>query len=158
MLLDTQTYTPCEETELPVFLSEVWPAPAEVMSVEMYNRSIQARSISDSGVGVIIIPSLIDSAKNLSQHTHQYYGEKSTLYLDDDELPQKDIDDFYVGTGLMSGLVIDEDGNRLQYDAGPYYMTWLPPVSLGTHRAIFSLTNREGKIFEFGWCYTIAKN
>ena len=161
-LLGIRTYSSCEETELPVFLGEVWPESAEAMSVEVYNRKREARSMSNSGVGVIVIPYQIDSAENLSQEAitaHEYYAEKSVLYLDGNELSKESIDNFYVGTGQMLGEVREENGHLLNYyDAGPYYMTWLPPVSIGAHRADFSLTNKEGETLEFSWCFTITKN
>ncbi|MCP4986411.1 MAG: hypothetical protein GY928_10215 [Colwellia sp.] len=160
-LLDKDTLSSCDETELPIFLGKVWPAPTEVIDIEAYNRKKQAASITDSGIGVTIIPSQIDSVENLSQDAntaYNYYAKISTLYLDGEELSKEDIHNFYAGTGIVLGQARDENGNMLQYDAGPYYITWLPTISPGTHEANFNLINKEEETFEFSWCFTIAEN
>lgn len=119
----------------PDFIAFIGPIQTDQ---ESYNHSVSQVPMA-RGIVVMINNTKMDLAPE--NYDGEILMQRASLFVDDEQVLQ---DTLMIADGAV-GL------------GGPYYLSWAPPLELGTHEVQFQFLTDSGEILEYTWQMVIVK-
>ncbi len=141
--------------DIPDEITLVWPLPESEIDFSSYHKTLTSGHsgiLREIGVGVEIFLLEIDDPLAGGQLS---VPDRIFLVIDG-ELVE---DETQIYDGLQATVEYDPTTGETEgepFISGPYYISWLTPLSEGKHLATFYIISNTGEIIGYSWSFEIS--
>jgi len=145
-------FLPGSVSNLPAYITDVWPRPGGELSSDCYTKSVPGNIMSANRRGIqVSIKTDSIAASVVSDTKHGPFYDRVSLFVDGKQVSNETRDYLDLGPAFLP-----PKGVVYPYELGLYYeFSWTPLLISGDHSAKLMITTQSGKPIEYEWHFTL---
>ncbi len=153
----TQTVSPNatpESAQPASFVLDDWPAAGSTIRLSDYRKKLTKPGGPARGRGVGVEVS-VDEVAVPPYSPDSTIPSRSSLYVDGQSVSKDTESD---ENGANAGYSLDSQGHPYTYDAGPWWISWTPDLTPGSHEARYHVVSNDGRVLDYTWQFMVSNN